>query len=292
MAYSGNQIYIDQFSANLAEALQQKDSRLSRAVRIEPMNGEYAFFDKIGKTAAVVRSTRHGDTPLIEVPHTRRRITTADYEWSTLLDKQDQLRMLADPKGAYVSAALYALNRSKDTVIEAAFDADVTTGRASDGTASYASGMTVAVDHANDSTACGMTIAKLLEAKRLLDANEVPDEGRFVGITALQLKNLLGTTQITSADYNTVKALVSGEVNSFLGFEFIRSELFGTDSSDYRECWFWHRDAMLLGIGQDIIARADERSDKSYAWQAYASMSIGAIRMDEEAVGKILCSEA
>jgi hypothetical protein len=291
MASTVSTIFVDQFSANLAMALQQTDSRLGGAVRFEPMSSEYAFFDKIGITTPVVRGTRHGDTPLIEVPHSRRRITTVDYEWATLLDRQDQLKMLADPKGAYVSAAVAAFNRQKDSVIEAAFDADVTTGRASDGTASYDSDMTVAVDHANDSTACGMTIAKLLEAKKLLDANEVPDDGRFISITAEQLQNLLGTTQVTSADYNTVKALVSGEVNSFLGFKFLHTELVGADSSDYRECWFWHRDAMLIGVGQDIQARADERQDKSYAWQAYVSMSLGAIRMDEEAVGKILCSE-
>ena len=44
---------------------QQMGSLLRGSVDSETITGEKAFFDQVGKAAAVVRTTRHGDTPLM-----------------------------------------------------------------------------------------------------------------------------------------------------------------------------------------------------------------------------------
>ncbi len=67
--------FVQQFSSNIALLAQQRGSILRGAVREESVTGEKAFFDQVGSVAAVKRTTRHGDTPLVETPHSRRMVT-------------------------------------------------------------------------------------------------------------------------------------------------------------------------------------------------------------------------
>jgi hypothetical protein len=136
-----------------------------------------------------------------------------------------------------------------------------------------------------------MNVAKLRYAKRLLDENDVPLNDRFIAISPLQLSELLSATAITSSDYNSVKALVSGEVDTFLGFKFIMSNRLSTDESTYRECLYWHKSGLLLVKGQDMQVAIDPIPQKGNAILVQASLTMGSTRMNETAVGKILCSE-
>jgi hypothetical protein len=104
---------------------------------------------------------------------------------------------------------------------------------------------------------------------------------------------LLNTTEVKSSDYNTVKALAMGQLDSFLGFKFIMSNRLKFDATNTtdRLVYAFTQDAIKLAIGQDVIARIDERADKSYSTQVYYAMSIGATRMEEEKVVQIPCNE-
>ena len=140
----------------------------------------------------------------------------------------------------------------------------------------------------------GLTIAKLLSAKYILDNNDIdPSLKRYVVCGAKQIQDLLGTTEITSSDYNVVRALSTGQINSYLGFEFIMSTRLNKDSTytTDRLVFAYTEDAIKLGIGKDITAKISERSDKSYATQVYYCMSLGAVRMDEKSVVQIPCHE-
>jgi hypothetical protein len=106
-----------------------------------------------------------------------------------------------------------------------------------------------------------------------------------------QITNLLATTEVTSSDFNTVKALVQGEINSFLGFNFTVSNRLSKTGND-RTCIAFAQDGLTLAIGKDINARIDERADKSYATQVYYCQTIGATRMEEAKVLGIVCQEA
>ncbi len=89
--------FVNQFSSNIQMLSQQMGSLLRNAVDVETVNGEKAFFDQVGSAAAVLRTTRHADTPLVDTPHSRRMVTMSDYEYADLIDDQDKVRLLVDP---------------------------------------------------------------------------------------------------------------------------------------------------------------------------------------------------
>jgi len=281
--------FVQQYSANVQMLSQQMGSRLRDAVRIENVVGKNAFIDQIGKATAQLRTSRHADTPQLDTPHARRRLSLASYEYADLIDDQDKVRMLIDPTSFYAQAAAAAMGRAMDDVIIDAALGTASTGETGSGSATLdATNNMVGSSSSND----GLTIAKLLEAKRKLDLNDVdPSIPRYIAVGPKQIEDLLGTTQVTSSDFNTVKALAQGDVNSFLGFEFIMTNRLDVDSNDIRSCFAWAEDGLTLGIGKDVSARIDERNDKGYATQVYYCMDIGAVRMEESKVVKIFCDE-
>ena len=110
--------FVQQYSSNVSMLAQQMGSRLRASVDVETINGKFAFFDQIGVTAAQVRSTRHGNTPQINTPHSRRRVGLADYEWADLIDDQDKVRLLVDPTSNYAKACLLYTSPSPRDVEE------------------------------------------------------------------------------------------------------------------------------------------------------------------------------
>jgi len=283
--------FVEQYSSNVTMLSQQMGSKLRGSVDVENINGKNAFFDQVGVTAAQIRTSRHGDTPQIDTPHSRRRLSLADYEWADLVDDVDKVRMLVDPTSSYAKAAAAAMNRSIDDVIITAMNASANTGVAGGTSTALPSSQKTATSDQSD----GLTIAKLLAAKKILDNNDVdPSLKRFIVCGPQQISDLLGTTSVTSADFNTVRALSTGEVNSFLGFEFIMSTRLNKDATNTtdRLVFAYTEDAIKLGIGKDIGAKISERADKSYSTQVYYSMSLGAVRMQEEKVVQIPCHEA
>jgi len=281
--------FVQQYSANVQMLSQQMGSRLRDAVRLETVVGKNAFIDQIGSVTAQLRSSRHADTPQIDTPHQRRRLSIASYEFADLIDDQDKVRMLIDPTSSYAQAAAAAMGRAMDDVIITAALGTANTGETGSGSATLdATANMVGSASSND----GLTIAKLTEAKRKMDLNDVdPSIPRYIAVGPKQIEDLLGTTQVTSSDFNTIKALVQGDVDTFMGFKFIMTNRLSIDSNDIRSCFAWAEDGITLGIGKDVQARIDERNDKGYATQVYYCMDIGAVRMEEAKVVKIFCDE-
>jgi len=281
--------FVQQYSANVQMLSQQMGSRLRDAVRVENVVGKNAFIDQIGSATAALRTSRHADTPQMDTPHDRRRLSLADYEYADLVDDQDKVRMLIDPTSSYARAAAAAMGRAMDDVIITAATGTANTGETGSGSASLdATANSVGSASSND----GLTLAKLREAKRKMDLNDVdPSIPRYIAVGPKQIEDLLGDTTVTSSDFNTVKALVQGELDTFMGFRFIMSNRLSVDSNDIRKCFAWAEDGLTLGVGKDISARIDERADKGYATQVYYCMSIGAVRMEEDKVVQIFCDE-
>ena len=95
--------FVQQYSNNVQMLSQQKGSLLRGVVDVESVNGKHAYFERIGQVSAQKRVSRHSDTPQIDTPHSRRRISMADYEWADLIDQQDRVRTLIDPTSQYAS---------------------------------------------------------------------------------------------------------------------------------------------------------------------------------------------
>lgn len=199
--------------------------------------------------------------------------------------------MLIDPTSDYARAAAMAMGRAMDEVL-----IDAALGTAFTG---VSGGTSTAGQTAVAAGGTGLTLAKLLTAKETMDGDDVGEDGRAIVCTADQITDLLNTTAIQSADFNTVKALARGEVDSFLGFRFIPvngkrtdgSKLVPVDGSSDRRCFAFQGDGLLLGVGADMNTKISERADKNYATQVFCSMSIGGTRMEEARVLEILCAE-
>lgn len=305
--------FVKQFSANVFHLSQQKGSRLSAFVRKEMQVGKAAFYDRIGSVSAVLKTNRHGDTPQIDTPHSRRMVTLADYEWADLIDDQDKIRMLMDPTSPYAQAAMWALGRSKDDVLINAALGTAYAGE--DGATPVILPASQYIGAVASSAVSDLNLDTLIKVKSLFGVNDVDESiPLHIAVSQKQLDALLRETQVTSADYNSVKALVKGEIDTFMGFKFHRLQRLPTAGSggflasintstgavtlstgngnNTRRCFAWAEDGLLLSTGKDIKGKISERADKSYSTQVYACMSIGGVRMEEEKVVGILCTES
>jgi hypothetical protein len=150
-------------------------------------------------------------------------------------------------------------------------------------------GQQVAVDYVSSGTAANssLTIAKIREAKRILDLNEAPAEDRILVVSAKEIADLLGTTEVTSNLFNSVRALVDGDVNHFLGFNVIRTELLPVASS-IRSCIAYQKNSAVFVDGGKK-SYMDVLPTQSHALQIRSTAVIGASRLLENGVVKISC---
>ena len=287
MSFQVSTAFVQQYTTNVSLLLQQRGSKLRDAVTVGSYTGKAAkAVEQIGSVTAQARTSRHADTPLISTPHDARWVFPTDYEWADMIDDQDKLRMLIDPTSPYAVNGAYALGRAMDDlIITAALGTAMTGENGSTSTAFATATQQIAVG------AAGLTVAKLRQARRILMANEVDVamDPLYIAVTAQQLDNLLGTTEVTSSDFNTVKTLVSGDVDTFLGFKFIQVERLGLDGSGDRRCIAWAKSGLHLGLWNDITTKISERADKSYATQVYVKGTFGATRTEEKKVVEIIC---
>ncbi len=285
--------FVQQYKANVELLSQQMGSRCRNAVRVESQEGEFAWYEQIAATAAAQKTGRHADTDaaFVDTGHESVRCGIVDYSWVDYIDREDRVRMLIDPTSPYAQNSAAAFGRTMDTVLMSAAigNADRAANVTKDNviTVALPAGQKIAAGAAN------MTINKLIEAKGKFWAADVDDNiPKYLACTGNQFESLLKTTEVTSSDYNTVKALVRGEINSFMGFTFIRMEdPILTKTINDRHCVAWARDGLLLALGIDINARIGERPDKQYLTQVFTQMTIGATRMEEVKVVQIDCDE-
>jgi len=148
-------------------------------------------------------------------------------------------------------------------------------------------GQSVGVQFGNSGVNANLTIAKLREAKRILDQNEVPSDGRVLVISSGELASLLGTTEYTSSLFNSVQALVNGDASRFLGFDVVRSELLPVSNS-VRTVIAYHKDMVAFASGNQK-SYMDVRPDISHALQVRSVASLGATRLQEKGVVAISC---
>jgi hypothetical protein len=309
--------FVQQYATNIAMLLQQQGSRLRGSVQENGFVGKAAsVVEQFGSVSPVRNQSRHSDTPLISTPQDKRWIYPNDYDWADLIDQQDRLRMLIDPSGPYTQAGVMSMGRAIDDEIIAGFLGSNNSGE--NGTTAvgtlyaYNSNSQSVAATTGGSAACGLNIAKLRAAKKLLLQAEVDvdNDPLYIAISAQQNDNLLNEAQAISLDYNTKPVLVDGKISSFMGFNFIHSERipgaanFNTSinsaitSSDADGSYVagsrwilpcWAKSGVALGIWNDISASVDRRPDKRNSWQVYVTGTFGATRLEEKRCVLINC---
>ncbi len=298
MSFSIDNAHVQAFSETLFFEAQQRMSRTRAHCTVESgVVGESKSYDRIGGSEMVEITDRHGDTPFTPVDHTRRRLFLRDYDWNELVDDADKLKTIIQPENAYTKAGAMAAGRRMDDTVFAALDgtADTWTKSGGGGTAAFAAGQIVAVDYIEDGSAVNsnMTVAKMREARRLFLTNEVPEfEPLTMSMSGSNLMALMRDDEVTSADYSTLNALMRGDITgaNFMGFHMIHSER-QTLTGNNRHVLAWSRRGCQLSFAKDVTGRVSERDDKRYSLQVYFAMSLGAVRMDELEVVRILADE-
>lgn len=277
------QHWIKTYSDNVRLVAQQKESRIRPYVHEEEMEGEVHFMDSYGMAEMVPLQSRLQSTPHTPIPHERRMVGANPYVFNEFVDPADIRRILTDPSRRYTQVAAAGASRQIDDILIAAFEAAVYIGKeGAGGTAVFDTGNVVAAATA------GLTVAKLNTAARILDENEVEDEDRTIVVTPKGLESLRNEEKATSADYNTVRALVDGVIDTFLGFKFVkcnRPDLRPSTTSHY--AYFFHKQGMGLAVAQEPTARVDQRPDLNYATQVWLGLDMGAVRLEEARVGRI-----
>jgi hypothetical protein len=282
--------FVQQFKSNILILSQQKVSKLRGTVRSDTITGKASYFERLGPTSMVLRTTRHGDTPQIDSLHTRRRVTVAPYEWADLIDNADKVRMLIEPQNEYAQSAAMACGRTMDDLIVAALNGNAYSMDEDDvaSTVALPSGQKVGKDIGTADSNLNMT--KLLTAKEVLDLADVDPDDRYIIVSPKMMTAMLALDQLTSADYNSVKALVRGEIDTFLGFKWITStRTQANTAATGRYANVWAKRGMGLAIGEDVITRIGERADKAYSTQVFVRMDLGATRVEDECVVQIDC---
>lgn len=279
--------FVEQFSSQVHLLAEQRTARLQPVVTREEVTGESFARERIGTTQDTANqiNTRHGDTPLNDTPHSRRWGFPKDYDVADLIDNPDRLKLLIDPQGPYVQKHAGVMGRTwDDEVINASLGTAVT-GNSAGGTQALPSGQKLTSNSGN-----ALSVQKLINAKELLDANEVPEMNRFFITNAKGMSQLLADEKATSADFASVRALTRGEINDFMGFTFIRSERVPI-ASGTRSDVALVQGGVIMGVAQDITATANQRPDKRNAQQIYTWSSWGAVRIEDEMVVEVQSTE-
>ena len=214
---------------------------------------------------------------LLDFTHGNQTATMVDYVFPEMADEFDLSKINFDIKQEYAKAIGMSMGRTVDQVVINAANA-------------------AAVTQSVAAASSGMTIAKLLEAKRRLDANGVMNMERCFVHDAESLEELLTTTQITSTDYNTVKTLVNGDVNTFLGFGFKmindRSTATGSGegglplATNVVTNFAYAKDSIGLGFAMEPKTSVDYLPEY-VSYLINGMISLGAVVIDPDGVVKV-----
>lgn len=293
--------FVDQFKANLLILSQQKAPLLRGCCRMEAITGDTMYVERLGPKTAQLKGTRHGATPISDAPHTRRKLSMADYVVpADIIDKSDRLKLLIELEAPYSQNQNFSLNRAIDDVIITALGGPAYSGHTGATTVNnYDSGecrvinsdgtIVAAGTNTSGATETPLTIAKLLTCKELLDDAEI-DEGRqrYFLTNPHNINQLLNTTEVKSADYNTVRALAQGHVDTFMGFKFLKSTRLpvGSDTAA-TSSYAFAQSAIVLAIAQEPDVSISVRHDLCDSVQVFSTLSIGATRVEGPAVVEI-----
>ena len=324
MSFEITQSFVQQYKNNVVHLAQQQGSRFRDCVRLQPdIVGLNYYFERIGATGVILKTSRHTPTPLISTPHSRRRVSMNTSQWSDTIDNDDKLKLLIEPESQYVIAAKNAMGRAiDDFIIDGALNSAFS---GTDGQTAVPFPATQIVSDAsinnlssvdtgsNDSGQ--LSPQRLLAAKLLFDQADVdPDEERYIAVSPTGIQTMLSHAVTNSADYNTVKALAEGAVDTYVGFKFIMTNRLPTASSTAfgpferttyasspwtsgngvsattdRLFFAWAHTGLGLAVQEDIKVEIAKDPSMSFATRVYLEMVLGATRIEEARVVAVPC---
>ncbi len=280
MSVSLSNAFVTLFDAEVKQAYQGKAMLVGAVRQRRGVEGSTVKFPKVGAGVATPRVPQTDVTP-INASFSQVTLTLADWNAAEYSDIFSQAKVNFDERQELVQVVAAAMGRRQDQMIIDALTASSTS-------------LTVSNDIGGADT--NLNVAKLREAKRLLDKNNVDPGDRHIVIHANSLASLLSETAVTSSDFNSVKALVQGDINTFLGFTFHvmgdRTEGgLAIDGSNDRTVWAFHKTAVGYGEGIGMRTEINYVPEKT-SWLVNEIFSAGAIAIDAAGIVQITCRES
>ena len=283
MAQSITNAFVTLFDAEVKQAYQGESSILGCVRLRQGVQGNTYKFPKLGKGSATARIPQTDVTPL-NVTYSQVTATMSDYNAAENSDIFHQAKVDFDERQELVQVVSKAIGRRMDQLILDGLDA-----------ASSPSTVAKTVVTSGSATASNLNVGKLIAAKKALDANNVPFDDRHIIVHANNLSGLLGDERAISGDFATVKALVSGEINTFLGFMFHvigdRDEGGLPLSTNDRTCFAFHRSSIGMAVNMNQKTEINYVPEKT-SFLVNSMFSAGAVAIDDEGIVKITCDES
>ena len=277
MAQNVTTAFVDLFDSEVKQAY-QAESLLRGTMRTRSgVAGNTVKFPTIGKGVATLRVPQTDVTPL-NVTYGQVTATMEDYIAAEYSDIFQQSHINFDERSELVQVVSKSIARRMDQIMIDALNAATGTS-------------TVATTVGGAGT--NMNIEKLRATAKALNEKNVPAEGRRLLMHASQLDALLGETEITSQDFAAVKALVQGEINTFMGFTILtmgdRDEG-GIPKPSTRTCFAWHQDSMGYAESMSQKTEVNYVPEKT-SFLVSSMFSAGSVAIDGEGIVKISCTE-
>lgn len=291
-------LYTTQFSSTMELLLQQQGSLLRGKVREGMYQGKMASpVNQIGTVTARAPAGRFAPLQRQDAEFVRPWVFPQEMEIQQLVDTFDELQTICDPKPGLTQAAAFATGRWWDDIILANATATRQIGQDAAGLTSETFSTTnfQIASTFGAASASGLTVAKFIEAKRILRHyhNQLESDPPTMVIGSQQESDLLNQVEVVSTEFADRPHLVDGQVKRFLGFDIVVMErLPQTTINSVRGVLCFVKSGIHLGMWKDMTTNIDPRADLSgRPWQVYNTAMSGAVRMQPGKVLQILCAD-
>lgn len=290
-------LYTTQFSTNMELLLQQRGSMLRGKVREGSHTGKMASpINQVGTLALKAPAGRFAPLPHQDAAYVRRWVFPQEGELPQLVDSFDELQTVCDPKSSLVETAVSAVGRAWDDCLMVAATAVAQLGQDASALTSESFSSTFQIASTFGSgTANGLTVAKIIETKRILRHyhNDLETDPATIVCGSQQESDLLNQVQVVSTEFNDRPVLVDGRVKRFLGFDIVVSERVPQSTAgSVRGVIAFVKSGLYLGVWRDLTNNIDIRTDLSgRPWQVLTSTMFGATRTQPGKIVQILCAD-
>lgn len=295
------------YDMNVMELCQQKDSVVASLVVQKTMEGKEKAFDQIDSFEFASKVGKYAGTTPSAVEMKERLVYATKEQVKKIYDDLDELNTMIDINSNITTQMAYAVKRNWDTKVLKALLGNAVVREKNTSTISTT---TIGVGSYIAGIAKGLTLLKLINAKKYLDSKDVPsDEKRYCVLHPTVLNSFLNAEEVKNFDNNTVKALIKGEIDEFLGFTFVKTTLcdasiWGTlpttgksfdgttvqsaadiadTAADYPVICFTEKAGVFATYKPfESIIQQEEAYD--YDWILYGKTIAGATRMDEDRI--------
>ena len=268
--------YIQTFESNVRHLAQQGEALLRAKVSEKSTNGEKHNWDKLAPTAAVQKVAKRVATPYQDGNWTRRVSTPQTWHWADSYEEQDIVQMLIDPSSALTVNGAAAMKRATDDIIInqatiASLNGDATT-------TALPAGQIIGTGAAE------ITFDNILNINQIFMTNNIDmDVPRCLAIGPKQVRSLMRTVEVTSSDYQNMKALAgNGYLPNFLGFDWIVSNRLVVPAANQLNCLAFTPYAMGLQVNSDIKTNVAQDPSMSFLYAVYMQFTMGAVRVEDE----------